>query len=117
MQNLANAAAGVDVFVRTTESEIELVKEYNTRNQRKLADEKWLKANKPNIEAILSDNDRDRMDFDGVRASISIPDTSKFDDDKLVRYFLDNDPDSKVLKEKFVIDEVELASAIELGCP
>jgi hypothetical protein len=116
MQKLANEVNGVDVFVRTSEEQIALVQEYNARNERTKDDEKWLKDNKPVIAGILAANNAAKMDFGNVRASIVVPDTSKFDQKKLVAFLVDRGSHS-ILEETttITVNEEKLGEAVESG--
>lgn len=120
MKNLAATVNGDSVFVRTTEEEFRLVNEYFERNERKKADEKWLKENKARVEQILADHGKDKMDFGNVRVTVSVPDTSKFDLDKVLEWAMRTDcPGGNYrwseLITKQVIDEDKLARYIESG--
>ncbi len=111
MQNLVD-----DVFGKVEKSDAEIVKEYFMRNERKKADEAWLDKAKPVIRKILTDANREKMDFDDVRVSIVIPDTSKFDMDKVVTFLLDGGVHDILEEEtKVVVNEAKLEKAIEAG--
>ncbi len=112
METLAND----DVFGKVEKSDVEIVKEYFERNERKKADEVWLDKAKPVIRKILMDANREKMDFDGIRVSVVTPDTSKFDMDKVVSFLLDNGM-THILEEetKLVVKEENLEGALETG--
>jgi hypothetical protein len=114
MNNLADQTNGV--FGKVDKTDAEIAKEYLFRNERKKEDEKWLDKVKPVLRKILLDADKDKMDFNGVRIIIQVPDTSKFNNDKLVTFLQENGLHS-VLEEvtKVSVNEEALAKAIENG--
>jgi hypothetical protein len=113
LTNLASAVSGNNAFETTNVDEAALVKEYFERNERKKEDEKWLEKNKTKLKAILARNERDKMDFGDVRVSVVVPDTSKFDIEKMFDYFVSEGLIDAVTKQ--VIDEGKVAALIEEG--
>ena len=104
---------GTDVFDETGGISKELVREYYEINERKKADEKWLKANKPAIEKALALLERDKVDVGGLRVSVVVPDTSHFDLDKVLAYLIAEGHVDKATR--LVVDEDKLAELIESG--
>lgn len=90
-----------------------LIKEYFERSKRMKEDKKWLQDNKDKV--LQAMQGRDKADFDGIRVTVSIPNTSKFDLDKIYNYLNSYSP--ALLKEctKQVIDEDKLSQLIENG--
>ncbi len=64
----------------------QLINEYFVRNSRKSEDEKWLKENRLAIVEAFSEANINKKDFNDIRVSISVPNESKFDPDKLCTY-------------------------------
>ncbi|WP_145052648.1 hypothetical protein [Paenibacillus xylanexedens] len=98
----------------------ELIREYHERNQRKLDDEKWLKANKPAIVSTMNALGKEKKDFGNLRVSIVTPDESKFDNEKIIAFIQENHPGLAdwLIEQKPVINEARLEEAImtELLC-
>lgn len=93
------------------ETDENLVREYFERNERKKDDEKWLKEHKPTIIRTMNDLGKSKSDFGDMRVSVTIPDNSKFDDDKVLEFLVNHDLDE--IATKRVVDEEALAQLIE----
>jgi hypothetical protein len=110
MQQLADS-----VFGKITVSQ-SLIDEFYERNTRKAADDKWLKANKPAILNAMNELGKTKSDFGDIRITVSTPDESRFDMEKIVE-FLANDVPEGIFHQctKVVVDEAALMDAIEHG--
>jgi hypothetical protein len=109
--NNKEVVKAIDVFDETKDIDKELVEQYYEINERKKADEKWLKANKPAIEKALDLLNRDKLDVGSLRVSVAVPDTSHFDMDKVLEYLITSDVECT----KVVVDEQALEKALEDG--
>lgn len=107
MQNL------VRVVNSTSEVNQELIEEYFKRNERRKEDEKWLKKHRKLIVNELQELGRDVVDFGNIRVSVTIPDTSKFDKEKVLEFAEKNGFKDKVIREE--LDEDKLVQLIESG--
>lgn len=107
MQDLVNA------INNTSEVNQELIEEYFKRNERRKEDEKWLKEHRKLIVNELKKLGRDVVDFGNIRVSVTIPDTSKFDKEKVLEFAEKNGFKDKVIKEE--LDEDKLVQLIESG--
>jgi len=107
MQDLVNA------INNTSEVNQELIEEYFKRNERRKEDEKWLKEYRKLIVNELEKLGRDVLDFGNIRVSVTIPDTSKFDKEKVLEFAEKNGFKDKVIKEE--LDEDKLVQLIESG--
>lgn len=117
MQNLADAINEKDVFMQPEVVDEAVIQEYYERNERKKEDDKWLKAYKPVVAKALADLNKDKADFGEFRASSTVPDNSKFDEDKLIGYIALHHPDvyEEVTELKAVLNEEKLELAVEEG--
>lgn len=113
----------MDVFQLQIDLDEELVKEYYERNERKKADEKWIKTNRGKVIKALKRIGREKVDVGSFRVSVIEPDNSKFDEEKVLEFLktkglyeqatkrvLDDDA-LGVLIDKGVIDVEELKEA------
>ena len=107
MQNLVSA------INNTSEVNQELIEEYFKRNERRKEDEKWLKEHRKLIVNELQELGRDVVDFGNIRVSVTIPDTSKFDKEKVLEFAEKNGFKDKVIREE--LDEDKLVQLIESG--
>lgn len=107
MQDLVNA------INNTSEVNQELIEEYFKRNERRKEDEKWLKEHRKLIVNELQELGRDVVDFGNIRVSVTIPDTSKFDKEKVLEFAEKNGFKDKVIREE--LDEDKLVQLIESG--
>ena len=107
MQNL------VRVVNSTSEVNQELIEEYFKRNERRKEDEKWLKEHRKLIVNELKELGRDVVDFGNIRVSVTIPDTSKFDKEKVLEFAEKNGFKDRVIREE--LDEDKLVQLIESG--
>lgn len=117
MENLLRQVQSNRVLLaETPEEQVSLVQEYFERNARKKEDEDWLKDHKPAITRILEENNRDKMDFGSYRASVVVPNTSKFDNEKLIT-FLYKGGNHNVLEEvtQVTVNEEKLEQSIASG--
>lgn len=112
MKKLADHVAGNDVFTNEGILEEGIVREYHERNERKKEDEKWLKKYKPIIQKGLESLGKDKVDVGELRVSITIPDNSHFDMDKVLEFVVERN-----IKEatKLAVDEEGLQKAVEDG--
>lgn len=88
-----------------------LVEEYFFRNERKKQDEAWLKDNRLKVIKALEDVGKTAEDLGNFRVSMSIPDTSKFDNDKVLDYVRTKGLFDKVVTQ--VLDETKLVELVE----
>jgi hypothetical protein len=102
----------MDGFSLGLASSADLVKEYYECNEAKKQCEAWLKRNKPKIEAAMKAIRKDKTVINEYMVSIVVPNTSKFDMEKVLQYAQSNGHD-EVLKQ--VVDEEALAEAIDNG--
>lgn len=111
MKSLADA-----IFGSTINVDPALIEEYHARSQRKSDDEKWLKANKPAILSAMNDAGKYKADYGNYRVSVTVPDESKFDMDKVLE-FLANDVAEEVFNRctTVVVNEAELFTCVEDG--
>jgi len=107
MKNLANK------INETIEVNQDLIYEYFKRNERKKEDDKWLKEHRELIIAELNKLGKDRVDYGNIRVSITVPDTSKFDKEKVLEFADIKGIRAKVIKEE--LDEDKLMQLIENG--
>jgi hypothetical protein len=105
-----------DAFEQRASAQESLIQEYFERSQRRSEDDKWIKANKPSITGAMAELAKDKADFGLYRVSISTPDESRFDMEKVLE-FLANDVPEGVFSEctKVVVDEDALMKRIEDG--
>lgn len=103
MQNLVNKINGVP------EVNQEFIKEYFRRSERKKEDEKWLKENRQFIINELEKLGKDVVDFGNIRVSMSIPDTSKFDSEKVLEFL-----EMKGLKDRAIKEELDEEKLMDL---
>jgi len=87
------------------------IKEYFERNKRKNEDEKWLKNNRNFVIKELKRLKKNKVDYGNIRVSMTIPDTSKFDKDKVLKYAEIKGLKPKIVKEE--LDEDKLMQLIE----
>lgn len=99
-----------NVFNQVTEEELSLVSTYYDCNEKKKELEKWLKSNKSRIETVLEKYGRSKMDFGQLRVNYVVPDSSKFDNEKLVEFCLQKGLESCL---KYTVNEEALTDAIE----
>lgn len=104
----------MDVF-NTKRVDEHLICEYFERNERKKSDEAWLKSKAPAIRDALKDTPKSV--FGDLIVTVSTPNTSKFNPDKLMEYL---ETKIKPVNEelyngctKRVVDEDALATYIE----
>ena len=94
----------------------DLVREYAMRNKRKKEDEAWLKKNGGHIKDIMIRAEKDKKDVGAYRIAVSIPDESKFDEDKVLVYLSNRlSEDELGLATKVALDEEGLENLIENG--
>ncbi len=89
-----------------------LVKEYFECNEVKKNCEAWLKRYKPKIEAAMKEIGKDKTAVDDYVVSVVVPNTSKFDMEKVLQFAKANRYEF-VLKQ--TVDEEALAEAIAVG--
>ena len=107
MKNLANK------INETIEVNQDLIEEYFRRNNRKKEDDKWLKKHRELIIAELNKLGKDIVDYGNIRVSITVPNTSKFDKEKVLEFADIKGIRAKVIKEE--LDEDKLMQLIENG--
>ena len=88
----------VDKLNNRVEVNQQLIEEYYTKNECKKSDEKWIKENRLKVIEELNKLGKDKCDYGDYRVEMVIPDTSKFDEEKLLSYL-----DQKGLKDKVLI--------------
>lgn len=113
MEKLAKQISGEDVFSEQTGELSAIVKEYFERNERKKEDENWLKKYRPVVISEMERLGKDKALFDDVKVSISIPDNSRFDDEKVLEFLEAKGLTDKATKR--VVDEDKLSALIESG--
>lgn len=91
----------------------EIIEEYFKRNERRKEDEKWLKEYRKLIVNELKELGRDVVDFGNIRVSVTIPDTSKFDKEKVLEFAEKNGFKDRIIREE--LDEDKLVQLIESG--
>ena len=102
----------MDVFKTQTISE-SLIREYFERNERKKEDEKWLKEYGEIIKEALKDTPKSLIgDF---VVSIQVPNTSKFNTDKVLEYLKNSNIPRHVYERcvKLALDEEQFAACVE----
>lgn len=93
-----------------------LIKEYEERNTRKKEDEAWLKKNSPLIKNAMDKLGKSKAEVNGISISVSVPDASSFDMDKVLEYLKDNlEPLDFNTCTKLVVSEDDLTILIEKG--
>lgn len=102
-----------DVFQQEEVVDETLIQEYFERNERKKQDDKWLKDNKSAVYNGLLKLKKEKADFGDYRASYTVPDTSKFDEEKVLEFALGHGIHEMVTKQ--VLDEDALMVMIEQG--
>jgi hypothetical protein len=107
------AAINKDAFEQETSVDEALVQEYFERNERKKADEKWIKEHKEKIYKGLNELGKSKADFGTYRASVSVPDNSRFDNDKVLQFVAEKGLYEEVTMR--VLDEEKLVALIEDG--
>ena len=114
MKGLANYVNGNAFDDGLDES---LIKEYEERNARKKEDEAWLKKHSPLIKKAMDEIGKSKADVNNYRVSVSVPDTSKFDMDKVLEYLQSADLPDDVIEDVTVlgVNEEALMKAIEDG--
>lgn len=88
-----------------------LISEYYFRNERKKADNKWLREHRKLVIEELQKLNKNKVDYGDFRVSMTIPDTSKFDEEKILRFTESKGYKDKVVKE--VLDEDKLMELLE----
>lgn len=75
-----------DPFKEDLTEYLDLVQEYYRRNELKKTNEKWLKDNREKILEVMRKIGKDKADIGDYRVSITIPDTSGFDKEKVLQF-------------------------------
>ena len=91
----------------------ELIDEYFKRKERKKEDEDWIKENRLKVIEAFKVAGKSKGDFGNIRVSVTVPDASKFDVEKVLEYV-----ESKGLLGKVVtptLDETKLEKLVEIG--
>lgn len=116
MEKLVKQVVG-DVFADPNELSESLLKEYEERNTRKKKDEAWLKKHSSIIKKVLEKMGKSKTDVGNIRVSVSVPDTSHFDMDKVLDYIQSTELSEDTIDAvtKIVVDEEGLMKAIEEG--
>lgn len=91
----------------------EIVEEYFRRNERKKEDEKWLKEYRNIIINELNRLGKDIVDFGNIRVTMTIPNTSKFDSEKVLEFLEKKGLKQRAVKEE--LDEDKLMQLIDEG--
>lgn len=87
----------------------EIIEEYFRRNERKKEDEKWLKEYRNIIINELNRLGKDIVDFGNIRVTMTIPNTSKFDSEKVLEFL-----EKKGLKQRAVKEELDEDKLMQL---
>lgn len=107
VQNLVNKVNG------NTEVNQDFIAEYLKRNERKKEDEKWIKENRKLVIEELKKLEKDVVDYGNIRVSMTIPDTSKFNKEKVLEFADTKGIRDRVIKEE--LDEDKLMTLIDEG--
>jgi len=91
----------------------EIIEEYFRRNERKKEDEKWLKEYRNIIINELNRLGKDIVDFGNIRVTMTIPNTSKFDSEKVLEFLEKKGLKQRAVKEE--LDEDKLMQLIDEG--
>lgn len=102
-----------DAFKQQSDLTEAFVAEYYTTNERKKADEKWLKTNKSAFTAAMEKLGKSKADFGQYRVSIITPNTGNFDDTLTLKFLADKGLLDKTTK--VVLDEEKITELIEHG--
>lgn len=100
-----------NIFDTVDQTQKDFVKEYYEVNARKNADEKWLKENKARLRELVGE--KGAGDFGNIRVKVTIPNTSKFNMDKVHQFVkLKGLEDITTTR---VVDEAKVMELVELG--
>lgn len=102
-------------FKEDNEMTEDLLHDYFENNEKKKELTKYLKTQNEKIKAAMVDLGKDKYDTNGYRVSISTPDKSEFDKEKLLNYLLDNYKQFIAVFTKPELDEEGLATLIDMG--
>lgn len=100
-------------YIAPLEINKEIIEEYFRRNERKKEDEKWLKEYRNIIINELNRLGKDIVDFGNIRVTMTIPNTSKFDSEKVLEFLEKKGLKQRVVKEE--LDEDKLMQLIDEG--
>lgn len=107
-----------DVFDTLDE---DLLKEYYERSERKKQDEAWIKKYNGIIKDILIKQGKSNEQVGNIVVSVSVPDTSKFDEEKLLEYIVSLYNEQKISDEDYLkclktsINEQAVMELVENG--
>ena len=107
-----------DVFDTLDE---DLLKEYYERSERKKQDEAWIKKYNGIIKDILIKQGKSNEQVGNIVVSVSVPDTSKFDEEKLLEYIVSLYNEQKISDEDYLkclktsINEQAIMELVENG--
>ena len=107
-----------DVFDTLDE---DLLKEYYERSERKKQDEAWIKKYNGIIKDILIKQGKSNEQVGNIVVSVSVPDTSKFDEEKLLEYIVSLYNEQKISDEDYFkclktsINEQAIMELVENG--
>lgn len=107
-----------DVFDTLDE---DLLKEYYERSKRKKQDEAWVKKYSGIIKDILIKQGKSNEQVGNIVVSVSVPDTSKFDEEKLLEYIVSLYNEQKISDEDYLkclktsINEQAIMELVENG--
>lgn len=88
-----------------------LIEEYFLRSERKKDDESWIKEHRVKIIEELNKLGVNKKDYGSFRVKMSVPDTSKFDEEKILNFLESKDLKHRAIKE--VLDEEKLSQLID----
>lgn len=107
-----------DVFDTLDE---DLLKEYYERSKRKKQDGAWIKKYSGIIKDILIKQGKSNEQVGNIVVSVSVPDTSKFDEEKLLEYIVSLYNEQKISDEDYLkclktsINEQAIMELVENG--
>lgn len=98
-------------FTNRSELTKGLIEEYYARNERRKKDDAWLKENRSKVLKAMQEVNKTAENFDDYQISISIPDTSNFNTDKVLDYARSKGVYDKIVTHR--LDEAKLIEMIE----
>jgi len=88
-----------------------LIEEYFLRSERKKDDKIWIKEHRVKIIEELNKLEVNKKDYGSFRVKMSVPDTSKFDEEKILNFLESKGLKHRAIKE--VLDEEKLSQLID----
>lgn len=100
-----------NLFDTVDQSQNDFVRKFYEINARKNADEKWLKENRAKIRELVGD--KGAGDFGNIRVKVTVPNTSKFDMEKVHQFLILKHLEDNATKK--VVDEDKLMELVKVG--